>query len=88
MHGSVWMEFKLTACWFKVGSAQVRYLEVVHGRRRARGGPPAVPLVQGVPGLGAQDPGRLLLLEVLDERHGSVGAGQVVATCRDQIYSV
>lgn len=37
-----------------------------------------MPLVQRVSGLGAQHPGRLLLLEVLDEGHGSVGAGQVV----------
>lgn len=37
-----------------------------------------MPLVQRVPGLGAQHPGRLLLLEVLDEGHGSIGAGQVV----------
>lgn len=37
--------------------------------------------MQGVPGLGAQRPGCLLLLEVLDEGHGSVGAGQVVASC-------
>lgn len=40
-----------------------------------------MPLVQSVPGLGAQHPGCLLLLEVLDEGHGSVGAGQVVAPC-------
>lgn len=39
-----------------------------------------MPLVQGVPGLRAQHPGGLLLLEVLDEGHGSIGAGQVVAT--------
>lgn len=39
-----------------------------------------MPLVQGVPGLGAQHPGRLLLLEILDEGHGSIGASQVVAT--------
>lgn len=38
-----------------------------------------MPLVQSVPGLRAQDPGRLLLLEVPDEGHGSVCAGQVVA---------
>lgn len=38
-----------------------------------------MPLVQSVPGLGAQHPGCLLLLEILDEGHGSVGAGQVVA---------
>lgn len=43
-----------------------------------------MPLVQGVPGLDTQDPGCLLLLEVFDEGHGSVGTGQVVASCRSE----
>lgn len=40
--------------------------------------------MQSVPGLGAQHPGSLLLLEVLDEGHGSVGARQVVAPWGDR----
>lgn len=36
--------------------------------------------MQSVPGLGAQHSGCLLLLEVLDEGHGSIGAGQVVTS--------
>lgn len=43
-----------------------------------------MPLVQSVPGLGAQHPGGLLLLEVLDEGHGSVRTGQVVAPCGER----
>lgn len=39
-----------------------------------------MPLVQGVSGLGAEDPGCLFLLEVLDESHGPVRTGEVVAT--------
>lgn len=69
----------LTAWMFKVGSGQAWYLKVVHRRHWTLGGAPPVPLVQSVPGLRAQNPGCLLLLEVLDESHGSIGAGQIVA---------
>lgn len=40
-----------------------------------------MPLVQSVPRLRAQHPGRLFLLKVLDESHSSISAGQIVATC-------
>ncbi len=73
-------QFRLTAWTFMVGSGQAWYLEVVHRRHWTLGSAPAVPLVQSVPGLRAQHPRCLLLLEVLDEGHGSVGAGQVVAS--------
>ena len=72
------VQLRLTAWMFKVGSGQAWYLEVVHSGRRTLGCAPSVPLVQSVPGLRAQHPGRLLLLEVLDESHGSVRTGQVV----------
>lgn len=58
------------------------HLEVVHGRDGPVGGPPLVPLPECVPGLRAEQPRRLLLLEVLDEGQGSIGAGQVVASWR------
>lgn len=81
----VWMnlemvQLRLTAWTFKVGSGQAWYLKVVHRWHWTLGGASAVPLVQGVPGLRAQHPGCLLLLEVLDEGHGSIGTGQVVAS--------
>lgn len=37
--------------------------------------------MKSVPGLGAQHPGCLLLLEVFDEGHGAVRTGQVVTSC-------
>lgn len=56
------------------------YLEVINGRGGTQGvGAPAVPLVERVPGFRAQHFSSLVLLEVPDEGHGSVGAGQVVA---------
>lgn len=75
-------QLRLTAWMLKVGSGQVRYLKVVHGWRRTLGGAPPVPLVQSVPGLGAQHPGCLLLLKVLDEGHSSISTGQIIPTCR------
>lgn len=73
---------RLTAWMLMVRSGLVRYLKVIHGRRRTLGGATPVPLVQGVPCLGAQHPGCLLLLNVLNEGHRSVSAGQIVPTCR------
>lgn len=58
------------------------HLEVVDGRRGALHGSSAVPLTERVLGLGAQDSSRLFLLEVLYQRHGSVGTGQVIPTWR------
>lgn len=75
-------QLRLTAWMLMVGSGQVWYLKVIHGRRRALGSASPVPLVQGVPRLRAQHPGCLLLLKVLDEGHSSISAGQIVAACR------
>lgn len=75
-------QLRLTAWMLRVGSGQVRYLKVIHTGRRTLGGATPVPLVQSVPCLGAQYPGCLLLLKVLDEGHSSIGTGQVVPTCR------
>lgn len=81
----IWLDdIWLTAWIFKVGSGQAGYLKVVHRWHWMLGCTPAMPLVQGVPGLGTQQPGCLLLLEVFDEGHGSVGTGQVVASCRSE----
>ena len=57
------------------------YLEVVHGGGGALAGAAVVPLAERV--ARAQQPGRLLLLEVADQGHGSVGAGQVVPAWRE-----
>ncbi len=70
----------LTAWMFKMGSGQAWYLKVVHRRHWTLGGAPPVPLVQSIPSLGAQHAGCLLLLEVLDESHGPICAGQIVAS--------
>lgn len=75
-------QLRLTAWMLMVGSGQVRYLKVIHGWRRTMGGATPVPLVQSVPGLGAQHPGCLLLLKVLDEGHSSISTGQIIPTCR------
>lgn len=75
-------QLRLTAWMLMVRSGQVRYLKVSHGRRRTLGGASPVPLVQSVPCLGAQHPGCLLLLNVLDESHSSISTGQIVPTCR------
>lgn len=74
-------QFRLTTWMFMVGSGQVWYLKVIHGWRQTLSGASPVPLVQSVPRLRAQHPGRLFLLKVLDESHSSVRAGQIVATC-------
>lgn len=74
-------QLRLTA-WMLMVSVQVRYLKVIHGWRRTLGGATPVPLVQSVPGLGAQHPGCLLLLKVLDEGHSSISTGQIIPTCR------
>lgn len=73
---------RLTAWMLMMRSGQVRYLKVIHRRRRTLGGATPVPLVQGVPCLGAQHPSCLLLLNVLDEGHSSISTGQIVPTYR------
>lgn len=56
------------------------HLKVVHRGDGPVGGPALVPLPQGVPGLGAEQPRRLLFLEVLYQGEGPVGACQVIAS--------
>lgn len=78
------VQLRLTAWTFKAGSGQAWYLEVVHRWHWSLSSAPAVPLVESVPGFWAQHPGCLLLLEVLDEGHGPVGTGQVVAPWKER----